>query len=96
MKMAGMDQYFNSPGYRMALEVNLARHSNLNDTKIGFFDQNGILTSSIKWEFAEGKSSGDMISILDKNGNPTQTITAIEASRMINDASDTRTFRTIK
>jgi hypothetical protein len=96
MKMAGMDQYFNSPGYRMALEVNLARHSNLNDTKIGFFDQNGILTSSIKWEFAEGKSSGDMISILDKNGNPIQTITAIEASRMINDASDTRTFRTIK
>ena len=96
MKMKGMDQYFESPGYRMALEVNLARHSNLGETKIGFFDENGILKSSIKWEFATGKSSGDMISILDIDGNPTQTITAMEASRMINDASSTRTFRTIK
>ena len=108
MKMKGMDQYFESPGYRMALEVNLARHSNLGETKIGFFDNNGILKSALKWEFAEGKSSGDMITYVDVGPGPdgtlgtsddtrtTKTITAAAASEMVNDAGKYHTFRTIK
>jgi hypothetical protein len=92
----------------MALEVNLARHSNLGETKIGFFDNNGILKSALKWEFAEGKSSGDMITYVDVGPGPdgvlgtsddtrtTKTITAAAASEMVNDAGKYHTFRTIK
>tara|TARA_R110002020_G_scaffold45592_4_gene130284 strand:+ start:2778 stop:5291 length:2514 start_codon:yes stop_codon:yes gene_type:complete len=103
MQMAGMDQYFSQPSYRMALEVNIARHSQLPGTNIGFFNQNGVQTSSISWDFATGKSSGDVIRYTDVNGK-VQSINAQDAAKMIDDAGridtktgkPTHTFRTIK
>ena len=85
MQQAGMDQYFNQPSYRMALEVNMARHSNLPGTNIGFFDKNGKQTSSISWDFSTGKSAGDVIRYTDVNGK-IQSITAQAAAQMIDDA----------
>jgi len=103
MQMAGMDTYFSQPSYRMALEVNIARHSQLPGTSIGFFNQNGVQTSSISWDFATGKSSGDVIRYTDVNGK-VQSINAQDAAKMIDDAGrtdtktgkPTHTFRTIK
>jgi hypothetical protein len=95
LQQDGMDQYFNKPGYRMALEVNIARHSQLPNTTIGFFNKEGKQTSSIDWDFATGKSSGDVITLIDENGVK-RSITADAASQMINDAGNTHTFRTIK
>ena len=95
LQQDGMDQYFNKPGYRMALEVNIARHSQLPNTTIGFFNKEGKQTSSIDWDFATGKSSGDVITLIDENGVK-RSITAEAASQMINDAGNTHTFRTIK
>ena len=93
LQQAGMDQYFNQPSYRMALEVNIARHSQLPGTNIGFFDKNGVQTSSINWNFATGKSSGDIITYTDVNGRK-QSITAQDAAKFIDNAgrTDTREY----
>ena len=93
LQQAGMDQYFSQPSYRMALEVNIARHSQLPGTNIGFFNQNGVQTSSISWDFATGKSSGDVIRYTDLNGK-VKSITAQDAAKFINNAGrqDTREY----
>ena len=100
MQQAGMDQYFNHPSYRMALEVNMARHSNLPETNIGFFNENGVQTGGLKWTFSTGKSSGDVITYIDIGdpNNPDddvkRSITAQDAARFIDNAGreDTRQY----
>jgi hypothetical protein len=94
LKQDGMDEYFDKPGYRMALEVNIARKNNLPNTTIGFFNKEGVQTSALDWKFATGESSGDVITYIDAQGIK-RSITAEAAAEMINDAGINHTFRTL-
>ena len=73
LKQTGLDQYFNTPDYRQAQEVNEARLSGLDGTIIKY--DNGV---TLQYDFKTGgKSSQDLITYTDSSGKK-QTITPTE------------------
>ena len=106
-KQSGLDKYFNTPDYRQASEVNLARHTGLNGTTIQY--NNGV---TLFYDFKEGgKSSQDLITYtykekdtgksISKTITPSETITINGVERnylslIINEASNKNlTYKTI-
>lgn len=63
IKNQGLDEYFNDPSYKVAMEVNRARNVGLPDTKIRF--SNG---SSFEFLGLDGKGK-EIIQARDKDGN---------------------------
>lgn len=72
-KQSGLEQYFNTPTYTQASEVNLARHSGLDGTTITY--SNGV---SLEYQFKTGgNSSSDLITIVTDGGTDQETRTTI-------------------
>jgi hypothetical protein len=70
MKNQGLDDYFNDPSYKVAMEINRARNVGLPDTNIRF--SNGAI---LKFEGLDGKGK-EIIRAFDKDGKLVNTFDA--------------------